>query len=75
MADGCSDTLVTTKQQGGSLQSVLRLLCLVSLTQGGIPKRQYDSLRRELLVQYGHQHLLTLTALHDAGVVNVPLVY
>ena len=59
--------LTQHRPQGGPLQSVLRLLCLVSITQGGIPKRQFDPLRRELLLHFGHQHLLTLTALYDAG--------
>ncbi len=45
------------------------MLCLVSMTQGGIPKRQFDPLRKELLIHYGYQHILTLTALQDAGCV------
>ena len=36
-------------------------------TQGGVPKKHWDSLRREVLHTYGHEHILTLTTLQDAG--------
>lgn len=35
--------------------------------QGGIPKKHWDVLRREVLHTYGHEHVLTLAALQDAG--------
>lgn len=35
--------------------------------QGGVPKKHWDSLRREVLHTYGHEHILTLTTLQDAG--------
>ena len=35
--------------------------------QGGIPKKHWDMLRREVLHTYGHEHVLTLAALQDAG--------
>ena len=35
--------------------------------QGGIPKKYWDVLRREVLHTYGHEHVLTLAALQDAG--------
>lgn len=46
---------------------VLRLLCLLSCTAGGLPKKHGDSLRSEFLAAYGHQHLLTLNNLERAG--------
>jgi hypothetical protein len=46
---------------------VLRLLCLLSCTAGGLPKKHGDSLRSEFLAAYGHQHLLTLNHLERAG--------
>lgn len=49
------------------LPSVLRLLCLLSLTAGGMPKKFHDALRREVLASYGHEHLPTLSKLQDAG--------
>ena len=35
--------------------------------QGGIPKKAHDSLYREVLHTYGHQHILTFQQLHSAG--------
>lgn len=47
--------------------AVLRLLCLLSLTQGGVPKKYFDALRKEILHSYGHEYLLMLSKLQDAG--------
>ncbi|KAK9830347.1 hypothetical protein WJX72_011177 [[Myrmecia] bisecta] len=52
------------------LMGVLRLMCLISLTQGGVPKKQFDALRKEVLHTYGHEHILTLTSLQDAGLLR-----
>ena len=35
--------------------------------QNGLPKKQFDRLRLEFLRTYGHPHILTLSALQDAG--------
>ncbi len=35
--------------------------------QGGVPKKHWDVLRREVVHTYGHEHILTLAALQDAG--------
>jgi len=56
---------------GEPLQNVLRLLALVTLTAGGIPKKYYDSLRREILHTYGHENILTLSRLQDAGAAHL----
>ena len=53
--------------QGEQLEAVLRLLALMSATGGGVPKKHFDALRREILHTYGHQHIRTLTAMQDAG--------
>ena len=71
-AEGVSETLyVDTAQElicsGEALPVVLRLLVLVTLAAGGVPKRYYDSLRREVLHTYGHEHISTLTRLQEAG--------
>lgn len=50
---------------------MLRLLALVTLTAGGIPKKYYDSLRREILRTYGHENILTLSRLQDAGAAHL----
>ncbi|KAH9602366.1 hypothetical protein KSS87_020031 [Heliosperma pusillum] len=50
-----------------SLVNVLRLLILFSVTNSGLPKKQYDYLRRELLHSYGFEHMATLNNLEKAG--------
>lgn len=57
-------------QKQENLLSVLRLLCLFSLTSGGLPKKQFDHLRRELLHSYGFEHLFTLDNLEKAGLLR-----
>ncbi|XP_021771399.1 vacuolar protein-sorting-associated protein 33 homolog [Chenopodium quinoa] len=49
------------------LASVLRLLILFSVTNSGLPKRQFDYLRREILHSYGFEHMATLNNLEKAG--------
>lgn len=56
--------------QGESLLPVLRLLLLYCAVHGGIPKRYYENLRRDLLNTYGHQHVLTLASLAKAGLLQ-----
>ncbi|GBG80898.1 hypothetical protein CBR_g31454 [Chara braunii] len=51
--------------------SVLRLLCLFSITGGGVPKKQFEYFRRELLQTYGYEHLFTLNNLEKAGLFRV----
>jgi len=53
--------------QGERLETVLRLLTLMSVTGGGVPKKHFDALRREILHTYGHENILTLGAMQDAG--------
>ena len=50
--------------------AVLRLLCLLSAVQGGLPRKQADSLRRALLHAHGHPLLLVLSRLSRAGVAS-----
>ncbi|KAL5545069.1 hypothetical protein UlMin_008853 [Ulmus minor] len=49
------------------LINVLRLLILFSITNSGLPKKQFDYLRRELLHSYGFEHMGTLNNLEKAG--------
>lgn len=49
--------------QGADMQTVLRLICLASLINGGIKTKPLDSLRREFLQSYGYIHLPLLLAL------------
>ncbi|KAL3523495.1 hypothetical protein ACH5RR_016329 [Cinchona calisaya] len=49
------------------LVNVLRLLILFSITNSGLPKKNFDYLRRELLHSYGFEHMATLNNLEKAG--------
>lgn len=49
------------------LVNVLRLLILFSVTNTGLPKKNFDYLRRELLHSYGFEHIATLNNLEKAG--------
>eukprot|EP00245_Coleochaete_scutata_P001569 TRINITY_DN11946_c0_g1_i1.p1 TRINITY_DN11946_c0_g1~~TRINITY_DN11946_c0_g1_i1.p1 ORF type:complete len:607 (+),score=112.22 TRINITY_DN11946_c0_g1_i1:84-1904(+) len=54
-------------QKQEPLTSVLRLLCLFSLTNNGLLKKNFDHIRRELLHSYGFEHVFTLNNLEKAG--------
>jgi hypothetical protein len=49
------------------LSAVLRLLCLHSLTQGGVRQKEFNYLRTEVLQTYGYEVLLTLNNLDRVG--------
>lgn len=52
------------------LVTVLRLVVLLSLTNGGLPKKHFDYIRRELLHSYGFEHMFTLSNLEKAGLLK-----
>uniref|UniRef100_A0A0D3FT74 Uncharacterized protein n=1 Tax=Oryza barthii TaxID=65489 RepID=A0A0D3FT74_9ORYZ len=49
------------------IENVLRLLVLLSLTNAGLPKKNFDYLRREILHSYGFEHMPLLYNLEKAG--------
>jgi hypothetical protein len=49
---------------------VLRILCLLSLTQGGIRAKKFEHLRREFLHTYGLHWLFTLDNLDKLGMLS-----
>jgi hypothetical protein len=57
-------------QKQEPIESVLRLLILLSVTNNGLPKKHFDYLRRELLHSYGFEHMFTLSNLEKAGLVT-----
>ncbi|XAR54464.1 hypothetical protein NMG60_11029606 [Bertholletia excelsa] len=52
------------------LVNVLRLLILFSVTNAGLPKKNFDYLRREILHSYGFEHMATLNNLEKAGLLR-----
>ena len=49
------------------IQTILRLFCLLSVVNNGIPKDHFDSLRLTFLRCYGYQEFATLLNLQEAG--------
>nr|CAB3473428.1 unnamed protein product [Digitaria exilis] len=49
------------------IENVLRLLVLLSLTNAGLPKKNFDYLRREILHSYGFEHMHLLYNLEKAS--------
>jgi len=49
------------------LVQVLRLLCLQSLTNGGIKQKQHEFFKREILQTYGYEYLFTMDNLEKLG--------
>ncbi|KAJ7322017.1 Vacuolar protein sorting-associated protein 33B [Desmophyllum pertusum] len=45
----------------------LQLLCLLSLTRGGIDPKLYHNLKHKFLQSFGHEHMLTFNALKQLG--------
>ena len=50
---------------------ILRVLVLLSLTQGGFLQKDFDNLRRTFIMNYGYQEMITLMNLQDAGLIRV----
>jgi hypothetical protein len=48
----------------------LRLLCLQSVTSGGIKSSKFDSLRREVILKYGYETLFLLNNLEKIGALR-----
>ncbi|KAL1677686.1 Sec1-like protein [Schizophyllum commune] len=62
--------------QGASLETVVRLLCLASITVGGVRAKTLENLKREILQSYGYNYLpllLSLAAPPLAALVPNPL--
>ena len=47
---------------------IFRLLCIQSVTAGGIRTNKLDSVRRLIAQTYGYEHLFTLLNLEKAGI-------
>ncbi|XP_073293277.1 vacuolar protein-sorting-associated protein 33 homolog isoform X1 [Primulina huaijiensis] len=65
--DICFDYIEEMIHKQEPLINVLRLLILLSITNSGLPKRNFDYLRREFLHSYGFEHIATLNNLEKAG--------
>lgn len=64
------DTISELISRDVPLRTVLRLLCLESVMNGGLRARDLENFKREILHAYGHQHLVTLTSLEKLGLLT-----
>jgi hypothetical protein len=70
--DDVLDHIETLCHRGAPLVQPLRLLCLATLTSGGLPVKRAEALRRELIHAYGARHVTTLGHLANAGLLPPP---
>uniref|UniRef100_H3DN65 Uncharacterized protein n=1 Tax=Tetraodon nigroviridis TaxID=99883 RepID=H3DN65_TETNG len=52
-----------------SLTESLRLLCLLSITENGLPPKDYRMLKTQFLQSYGMDHLFTFANLRQLGLL------
>ncbi|GAX79670.1 hypothetical protein CEUSTIGMA_g7111.t1 [Chlamydomonas eustigma] len=57
--------------RGADIVDVLRMVVLLNECHQGLSKKHFDFLRHDILQSYGHEHLLTLSALERAGFLRV----
>lgn len=55
--------------QGASLATVLRLLAIECLCNGGIKPKELTYLKQEILQSYGYKHILTLQTMERVGLI------
>lgn len=60
-------TLEVKMVKGVKIETIYRLLCLLSVTQNGLKQEFYDHLRRCVVMCYGYQEVATLINLAEAG--------
>lgn len=65
--DEANEYLETCIDKKESLYKVLRLLCLKSLCNNGVPKKEFEFFRREIIQSYGYETILTLMNLEKLG--------
>lgn len=52
------------------LSSVLKLVCLQSLTSGGLKSAKFDSLRKDIVQTYGFESMVVLNRLESTGAIK-----
>ncbi|KAF2085650.1 vacuolar protein sorting-associated protein 33A [Saccharata proteae CBS 121410] len=67
---GQHDNIDELISRGVKLETILRLLCLESTINAGLRPRDLENFKRAILHAYGHQHLLTLSLLEKAGLLQ-----
>mmetsp|Transcript_23389 Transcript_23389/g.79573 ORF Transcript_23389/g.79573 Transcript_23389/m.79573 type:complete len:509 (-) Transcript_23389:1108-2634(-) len=68
--DACFELLQDLHGKGQPLQTSLRLGSLISLTNGGIPRKYHSCMRTEVLHLYGFETLLSFECLENSGLMK-----
>lgn len=68
--ESCYDTLEELICLQEPPFQLLKLLCLQSLTSGGIRGNKYDFLKREIVQTYGYEYMFVLTNLEKLGLLR-----
>lgn len=69
-SETCYDVLEDLISAQAPPLRVLRLLCLQSLTGGGIKSSRFDALRRDIVQTYGFEFVVILNNLETAGLLR-----
>lgn len=69
-SEACYDLIEDLIASQYPLFRVLKLLCLQSVTSGGIKSNKYDYLRRELIQTYGYEYVFLLQNLEKLGLLR-----
>lgn len=64
------ERIICADAEGKEFYRILRLMCIQSLTAGGIRASRYDTLRRSIIQTYGYEHLFTLSNCERAGLLK-----
>ena len=61
------DSLIVKMVRGTRIETILRLMCLFSVTQSGLKTDMFELLKKSFLTMYGYQEVATLCNLENAG--------
>lgn len=65
------DALITKMVRGTRIETILRLMCLFSVTQSGLKSDAFENLKRTFLLEYGYQEVATLCNLENAALFRI----
>ncbi|KAF2201469.1 vacuolar protein sorting-associated protein 33A [Delitschia confertaspora ATCC 74209] len=64
------DSITELVSRNVPLETVLRLLCLESTTNAGVRPKDLETFKRAIILAYGPQHMLTLSALEKMSLLQ-----
>ena len=61
------EALITKMVRGTKAETMLRLLCLFSVTQCGLKAEVFENLKKTFIIEYGYPEVATMCNLEVAG--------